>query len=111
MNTANILHRIRQWVVSSHGHLATGTDYTRGYAAGIGQAKDIIGEILEDIDRKPIAADDRTRRVQIVLDFDCTDNINARILADTILSVISEECDPDGEFIPTSAAYIKTTTL
>lgn len=41
------LEEIRQWANGSHAHLSQAPGYARGYKDGIGQAKEIICNILE----------------------------------------------------------------
>lgn len=40
------LEEIRQWANGSHAHLSQAPGYARGYKDGIGQAKEIICDIL-----------------------------------------------------------------
>ncbi len=40
------LEEIRQWANGSHAHLSQAPGYARGYKEGIGQAKEIICDIL-----------------------------------------------------------------
>lgn len=41
------LDEIRQWANGSHAHLSQASGYARGYKDGIGQAKEIVCNILE----------------------------------------------------------------
>lgn len=41
------LEEIRQWANGSHAHLSQAPGYARGYKDGIGQAKEIVCNILE----------------------------------------------------------------
>ena len=41
------LEEIRLWANSSHAHLSQQSDYASGYKDGIGQAKEIVCNILE----------------------------------------------------------------
>lgn len=41
------LDEIRQWATGSHAHLSQAPGYARGYKDGIGQAKEIVCDILE----------------------------------------------------------------
>ena len=45
-----ILRRIEEWANSSSSYLSTRTDYARGFRDGIGRAKDIVLEILEEVE-------------------------------------------------------------
>ncbi|QCD40612.1 hypothetical protein E7745_14365 [Duncaniella sp. C9] len=40
------LEEIRQWANGSHAHLSQAPGYARGYRDGIGQAKEIVCDIL-----------------------------------------------------------------
>ncbi len=40
------LEEIRQWTTGSHAHLSQAPGYARGYKDGIGQAKEIVSDII-----------------------------------------------------------------
>lgn len=52
MSQEEIINEIRQWANSSHAYLSNREGYAQGYKDGISQSKNIIIEILAQIDKE-----------------------------------------------------------
>lgn len=48
MKEKEILQEIIEWLGNDTSYLSTRTDYARGYKDGIGQAKMIVGSIINE---------------------------------------------------------------
>lgn len=45
-----MLKRIEEWAMSGHAYLSTASDYARGYKDGITRAKEIVLEIMTEVE-------------------------------------------------------------